>query len=189
MTISDKSSFPTEIFAKFYIEDHVTCDLFESSIFKFFLGTFMILNRENNLSHFILDSISPKAVAILFVDSIGFVNRFGNTNTILVCSIPVFGLNTTKNNFAFTLNMSNPPSECRLIIDTIIGGVICKLNRVGILEVFEFNPLSRAIFPKDKQLPAFSLIFTTLYSLLGITERIFFRNSFISTYVVNDVIK
>jgi hypothetical protein len=85
--------------------------------------------------------------------------------------------------------MTNPPRECRLSCNSSLSCILCKLHRIGDLDILHGDPGSTAILPLDEDLPSFRSFPSTFVAVARGKEGILLLHFHSISSVIDDLLK
>jgi hypothetical protein len=83
----------------------------------------------------------------------------------------------------------NPPCKCRLSCDLSLSCMLCKLHRIGALDILHGDPGSTALLPFDEDLPSFRSFPSTFVAVARGKEGILLLHFRSISSVINDLLE
>ena len=146
MPSSNVSCLSPIVLPQFNVKYKMTIDVLVTN--RYFAILYLFHSRgSQNSTHFIHNCIPPKCVTIFGVQLLGVLCTLRHFYSILVGSLPVLGLDLGEDGSPLTNHVWNPPRKGRLLLQLALNYILCHLNRVRFLAIFQRYPRFTAVLP------------------------------------------
>ena len=146
MAVFDPPRFASKVHLN--IKDDMTRALLPS--WRRFLPSLQNLKCYSNITHFLVQSITPIGVAILLVKRHSLIMSCRQLDPILVGYLSHSRINGGYDRVTFTQGEINPPRKSGFIVNTARLGIFCHLDRIRFFHEPKVNPLPRRVIPLNE---------------------------------------